>query len=65
MAFYEKGSEILELKKDGTFYLDKSLYRAIYRTTHGTPKVVGGIPKYNEAKAICWTGAGKVKRFRI
>ena len=31
VAFYEKNSEILELKKDGTFYLDKSLYRAIYK----------------------------------
>jgi len=32
MAFYEKTMEILELKKDGTFYLDKSLYRAIYKS---------------------------------
>ena len=58
MAFYEKGSEILELKKDGTFYLDKSLYRAIYKNYARHPQSSGrhstGRPKRKRS-----VGAGR------
>ena len=51
MAFYEKGSEILELKKDGTFYLDKSLYRAIYKNYARHPQSSGRHSKVQRSES--------------